>query len=66
MRQALEGLRGVQEATVDLETGVVTVRTEAGVVAEATITATAVEGKVILSWARGLLARVPFLGRRQP
>ena len=64
MRRALEGLRGVQEATVDLETGVVAVRTEAGVVAEATITA--VEGKVILSWARGLLARVPRRGGGKP
>jgi len=49
---------------VDLETGNVLVRTEAGVDARDTVRA--VEGRVILSWARGLLVQIPFAGRRRP
>lgn len=61
MRAALEGLSGVEAADVDLQTGTATLRVGAGLAAEEAVEA--VQGKVILSWARGLLARLPFLGR---
>jgi len=64
VQRALEGLRGVQAARVDLDTGEVLVATETD--ADTGDMAQAVEGLVILAWARGLLARIPFLGRRQP
>ncbi len=64
MQRALEGLRGVREAKVDLDTGEVLVQTAAD--ADTGGMAQAVERLVILAWARGLLARIPFLGRRQP
>ncbi len=54
----------MREAKVDLDTGNVLVRT--GPDAEIGDIAQAVERLVILAWARGLLARIPFLGRRQP
>ncbi len=56
MRRALEGLAGVARATVDLESGEATVEVN-GEVSQQEL-AEAVEGKVILSWARDALARL--------
>ncbi len=64
MRAALEGLPGVTEAEVDLQTEMATVRARGGLAADDAVEA--VRSKVLLSWARGLLARAPFLGRRPP
>ncbi len=64
LRAGLAGLPSVEGADVDLKTGKATVRADAGLTAEEAIEA--VQDKVILSWARGILARIPFLGRRQP
>ena len=62
MRAALAGLPGVESAEVDLETGSVTVVAPADLPAGQAIEA--VGGRVILSSARGMLARVPIPGRR--
>ena len=55
MRQALEGLAGVDVADVDLASGEATVEVSDQVSGEELVKA--VEGKVILSWARDVLAR---------
>ncbi len=54
MRRALEGLHGVQRAEVDLASGEAKVEVSGGVSAEELVEA--VQGKVILSWARDVLA----------
>lgn len=61
MRRALEGLEGVDAAEVDLDAGRATVRLSGDVPHERLVNA--VEGKVILSWSRGALARAPW-GKR--
>ena len=63
MRAALAGLPGVEGADVDLEMGTASVRADSALTAAQAIEA--VEDKVILSWARGFLASIPFLGRRK-
>ncbi len=55
MRRALEGLHGVDRAEVDLESGEAKVDVSGEVSAEELVEV--VQGKVILSWARGVLAR---------
>ncbi len=55
MRRALEGLHGVDRAEVDLASGEARVEISAEVTGEELVEA--VQGKVILSWARGVLAR---------
>ncbi len=55
MRRALEGLNGVDRAKVYLESGEAKVDVSGEVSAEELVEA--VQGKVILSWARGVLAR---------
>ncbi len=55
VRRALEGLHGVDRAEVDLESGEATVDVSGKVSAEELVEA--VQGKVILSWARGFMAR---------
>ncbi len=55
MRRALEGLAGVNVAYVDLASGVATVEVSDQVSGEELVRAA--EGKVILSWARDILAR---------
>ncbi len=55
MRGALEGLHGVDRAEVDLASGEAKVDVSGEVSAEELVEA--VQGKVILSWARGVLAR---------
>ncbi len=55
MRRALEGLAGVNVAYVDLASGVATVEVSGQVSGEELVRAA--EGKVILSWARDILAR---------
>ncbi len=55
MRRALEGLEGVDGAEVDLASGEATVRLSGEVSDEELVNA--VDGKVTLSWARGILAR---------
>jgi hypothetical protein len=54
----------VERAEVDLESGVARVFTRGDLPWEAL--QTAVQGKVILSGLRGLLSRVPLVGRRNP
>ncbi|MFQ6019743.1 MAG: heavy-metal-associated domain-containing protein [Dehalococcoidia bacterium] len=61
MRGALAGLHGVAKASVDLERGVATLEADPTTPAEAM--ERAVHGRVILWWARSLLARLPFLGK---
>ncbi len=60
MRAALAGLPGAEPAEVDLRTGAATVA--AGI--SPRLALDAVRERVSLAWARGRLARVPFLGRR--
>ena len=55
MRRALEGLHGVDRAVVDLASGEAKVDVSGEVSAEELVEA--MQGKVILSWARGVLAR---------
>ncbi len=55
MRRALEGLAGVNVADVDLALGAATVEVSDQVSSEELVQAA--EGKVILSWARDVLAR---------
>ncbi len=55
VRRALEGLHGVDLAEVDLASGEAKVDVSGEVRAEELVEA--VRGKVILSWARGVLAR---------
>ncbi len=55
MRRALEGLAGVNVANVDLASGEATVEVSDQVSGEELVQAA--EGKVILSWARDVLAR---------
>ena len=55
MRRALEGLAGVHVAYVDLASGEATVEVSDQVGGEELVQAA--EGKVILSWARDVLAR---------
>ena len=55
MRRALEGRAGVNAAHVDLASGEATVKVSNRVSGEELVQAA--EGKVILSWARGVLAR---------
>ncbi|HEU4758777.1 MAG TPA: heavy metal-associated domain-containing protein [Dehalococcoidia bacterium] len=64
MRAALAGLPGVEAADVDLRAGAATVVAAPDLPAERAVEA--VRGRVILSWARGFLARVPVPGRRSP
>lgn len=56
VRRALEGLDAVRRAEVDLDSGEALVELSGPVSAEQMVRA--VEGKVILSWARGALARL--------
>ncbi len=55
MRRALEGLAGVNVAYVDLASGAATIEVSDQVSGEELVRAA--EGKVILSWARDILAR---------
>ena len=55
MRRALEGLEGVDRVEVDLASGEAVVDVGGELTNEQLVKA--VEGKVILSWARDLLAR---------
>ncbi len=64
MRAALEGLPGVETAEVDLETGTAEVRAGPGLTCEEAVEA--VRHRVILPWARRLLARTLSMGRSQP
>lgn len=61
MRAALEGLPGMKSATVDLETGTAMVTSERPL--DPADLERAVEGKVILAWARAFLARLPFAAK---
>ena len=61
MRAALEGLPGVKSVTVDLETGTATATGERPL--DPAELERAVEGKVILAWARAFLARLPIAGK---
>jgi len=56
VRRALEGLAGVNRATVDLDSGEATAEVSGRVSSEELVEA--VRGKVILSWARAALARL--------
>ena len=58
---ALEGLPGVKSATIDLETGTATVMGERQM--DPAALERAVEGKVVLAWARSFLARLPFAAK---
>ena len=60
MRRALEGLAGVHGASVDVESGEATVEVSGGTSEQELVEA--VEGKVILSWARDALARLSRQG----
>jgi copper chaperone CopZ len=61
VKAALEGLPGVNTAEVDLETGTAKVRTLPELTGEEAVDA--VRHRVILPWARGLLARTLAPGR---
>ncbi len=63
MRAALDGLPGAASAEVDLGMGIATVRAGFGLTDEEAVEA--VQDKVFLPWARGLLARTPSLARRR-
>lgn len=56
VRRALEGVAGVERAEMDLATGRATVQVRGQVDGRELMSA--VEGKVVLSWARGVLARL--------
>ena len=64
MQRALVGLRGISEAVVNLEPGEAIVEAEASTLPEDM--ERAVDGQVILSQVRWLLALVPLLGRARP
>lgn len=64
MERALAGLDGVTRVSVDLDKGEASLEVEGTAPLEAM--ESAVRGQVILSRARGVLARVPFLGRGTP
>ena len=61
MRRALEGLEGVDRVEVDLASGEAVVDVGGEMTNEELVKA--VEGKVILSWARDLLARSRLVDR---
>ena len=61
MRRALEGLEGVDRVEVDLASGEVFVDVSGETTNEELVKA--VEGKVILPWARDLLARPRLVDR---
>lgn len=61
MRRALEGLEGVDRVEVDLASGEAVVDVGGEMINEELVKA--VKGKVILSWARDLLARPRWGGR---
>ncbi len=61
MRRALEGLEGVDGVKVDLASGAAVVNVGGQTTNEELVKA--VEGKVILSWARDLLARPRLVDR---
>ena len=61
MRRALEGLEGVERVEVDLVSGEAVVDVGGEVTNEELVKA--VEGKVILSWARDSLARSRLVDR---
>jgi hypothetical protein len=56
VRRALEGLASVARASVDLESGEAIIEVSAEISPAELVEA--VEGRVILSWARGALARL--------
>ena len=64
MRAALEGLPGVETAEVDLETGTAEVRAAPELTREEAVEA--VRHRLILPWARRLLARALSSGRSRP
>ncbi len=61
MRRALEGLEGVDRVEVDLASGEAVVGVGGEMTNEELVKA--VEGKVILSWARDILARSRLVDR---
>ncbi len=61
MRRALEGLEGVDRVEVNLTSGEAVVDVGGDMTNEVLVKA--VEGKVILSWARDLLARTRSVDR---
>jgi copper chaperone CopZ len=61
VRRALEGLEGVNRVEVDLASGEAVVDVGGEMTNEELVKA--VEGKVILSWARDLLARPRLVDR---